>query len=594
MRAVHGAMPTVLNRRWAETDRLTQLTLPRDRYADEPGDSVTLYFGDRTVTRMAALIADAFGRPDGAVGLGYTTWPGFGDLQMLNGMATPSDLDVEAVAVHQATLTDRAHWAELTIGALSSTVAGGYASVGVTLRATPPPVGGDGYLIVATMAATVRMTRIAKFTGGSLTWLTETPTPWRVGERLRAEIDGGVINVYRQDVRILQHIDADPLMISGAVGLEAMRTLVSDAAAVASWRGGHRRQYVGLAADMGDVSASLGLIDPTVDPARWDITLSNLQAIAGVARVSDLIRHGLNPTGYDVVGAPVRTTIAYRGAMVPLSSGFGKVEGIDGLDEERVKIRCSGPDANLEPRIDGKTVIYLTSTPPFGGPIGLPQDECAPSPPPALDPGPDEPPPAEELPEPPDGEGPEDPPIEEEPGGVVPLGPLLGEWVVDFGWEEFDPEAAGDVPLKFSPIPAPYVQPTFNPSKPSEPFNSSFSKYEGLPLRITMILEKPNGEPPEAGEVTTVAVYRCWNPDPGVSGPPCSHYDFHGATPAQGGTPHILGVRVPFGVDVFVEFPLSVVPPHFDPCAFKLRCSRIALAHYGQFPPNVTQSGKWW
>jgi len=402
VRATLGAMPAVLARRWAETDRLVTMTLQRNGFLAPPGPTLRLSLGERTHYRLAAWVADQFTRP--TLGLGTERFSTYGNA-----------------------LPTMEQWAEITIGALAAPLAGGYASVGVVFRASPPAGLGNAYVIVARVQAGVTTTRLARINAGALTPLTEVPTPWRAGDRLRGEVDGARLRVYRQDVLIVEHVDTTPFLVTGRIGIEAARVQATDSAAIEEWSGGPREECIGLLTEVGDISAALGLIEPTAEPARWDLTLSNLQPVGGVTRFAALIRHGLRDVGaFDVLGAPVHIMTAYRGAAVPLSSAVGKIERITALEEAVVKLSCGGLDALLEPRIDGRPVTYLPSSPPFGGPPELPEDPCASSGPATEIGTPPAPPPEVEPPPPGDGPAPE-------PDEPVASG-LLGAWLVDMNY----------------------------------------------------------------------------------------------------------------------------------------------------------------
>lgn len=412
-------MPTVLARRWACTDRLVQVSLRRDHFSEVPGEGLSLWMGERTSYRNAAWVADSFD----VLNDRYSQWLTFNALVLGANGLEPNVIGVDCAFKHDAALNDRAQWAEIEIGALASSDVGGHASVGILLRASDF----DGYMIIAAREAGVGLTRIGRLSGGSVVWLAAASTPWVAGERMRASVDGLRIRAYRQDVAILEHTDTSLIPVVGSIGLEAMRFLASDIASIRSWSGGQRQEYNGILSDTGDVSAALGFVDPTGEPARWDMVLSNLQPIGGANRFAELIRQGLRDEGaYDVIGAPIRMNTAFAGASVPLASARGKIEAISALDETRVRLVCGGPDSNLEPDIDGVLVAYLPSSPPFAGPPALPEDPCAVSEAGDEDEGTPPVPPIEE-----DDEGDGGP---EEPPDITTVIALLGAYIVSMNY----------------------------------------------------------------------------------------------------------------------------------------------------------------
>jgi hypothetical protein len=469
-----GLTPRTLTRRWATVDRLALVTVRRDGFATTPGPSLTVSLAERTRYRAAAWVLDRFDRA--TLGAAYGTWatsPPIDDVAIDGGAIVPAGLGatLERFTTHRAVLP-REQWAEITIAALDSQDSGGYASVGVLLRGSPPSGTGRGYLAVAAMADGVGSTRLGRFRGLTLEWLEETPTAWRAGDVLRAEADYTVLRVRRNGTLILEHVDEyEPLLVGGRAGVEAQRALETDAARLTDFVAGPLRQeYLGQILELGDVMTSLGTLEPTAQPATVEATLVNLAPIGGKARLAALIRHGLNRAGaYEIHRAGLRVLTALAGASAPLASSRGLVvDGVALMTEDRVRITARGLDGFLEPRIAAGPVIYLASAPPVSGPPALPDDPCEEPPEPEVIPGdePDEPPdegslpdegefPAEDVPgdlpedfgrpgdEAPPGDlgGPEAPPgvgggdeeeEEAEPGGDEP--PLAGTWKVTFDY----------------------------------------------------------------------------------------------------------------------------------------------------------------
>jgi hypothetical protein len=373
----------------------------------------------------------------------------------------------------------RAQWAAIQIGALSASNGDGYASVGVILRASPPQGSGRGHVAMAAATPNATTTRVGRVEGGSLTWISEVPTPWRVGEWLQCTVEGRWLRVYREGTLVLAVQDSDAILADGRPGLVAATRRETDAAGIAAWMAGPLRQeYVGLVTDMGDVTASLGLLEPSATPARWDIGVSNLGAIGGAARVAALVRHGSARARYDVADAPIRMLVAVQDGLAPIEIMHGRVRGIEAVTRGHLRLVCASLDADVEPRIEGRSVTVLSSPPPFEGPTTLPPDPCTPSPPPDVDVG-DEPPEPPPVPSE-EGEGPELPfglsvsglsvsrrqPSQEAESPSEASSPLPGMWVITMGYRAGGPDeppyvllptTVTAVPLPLGPIPDPAI-----------------------------------------------------------------------------------------------------------------------------------------
>lgn len=450
MRDAVGLMPRVLARRWAAVDRLGVLVLGRDAAALPPGPRRIVRVAERSQTRPAAWVLDRYARADGPLGPGYATWassPPIDDVMIDQGRVVPAGLGatLERFSTH-VTALPRDQWAEITIDALSASA--GYAAVGVVLRASPPEGSGRGYLIVAAVMDGDRVTRIGRFRSLVLTWLATFPTPWRPGEVLRAEADYHRVRVYREGVLIAAVADPEPLLVGGRAGVAARMELATDAAALRDFCAGPlREEYAGQLLEAGDVMASLGLLEPTAEPASVEIVLVNHAPIAGAPRFAALIRHGRNLTETVDLrgGGTYRDLVALRDASAPLVTARRLVvTAVGPMTEDRVRLTCRGIDATLSPLIAAGPVPAPVSSPPLAGPPALPDDPCAAPPPPDEIVGgvPDEPADDGEImgigPEGYDARAAGNEPEEPE----APAEPLAGFYRIQFGYFTTDQEHA--------------------------------------------------------------------------------------------------------------------------------------------------------
>lgn len=438
MRDLVGLNARAVARRYSVPDRLVLISLYKNRYADPAGPQLNLSLGERTSYRSAAHILDRFDRADGALGIGYEPWvtpTGFTGLVIANQRVEPADTGVvvEQFETHSIVLP-RDQWAEVTIRGLDAVGSGSYASAGVILRASPPDGTGRAYVIVAVDDGDTRKTRLGRLRDGTLEWLAEPETPWRDDDVLRATAYWSLLRVYRNGVLILSHTDSDPLLVDGRAGVEAIALVSGDVASLNDFIAGPLRQeYLGQVLDMGDASASLGLVEPTASPASFDLNIGNIGPVGGATRFAKLLRQGRNISGYDQFQSDVRVLVGLRGGSAPMSAARGVIDGVADMTEESVRIQCVGIDGLLDPVIDVGRVIYLGGSPPsLSGPPTLPE-ECAPAPTPDEIPG--------DIPEEPDetlpveGAGPESPPGEDD-GETEPETPdggggsLMGGYIV--------------------------------------------------------------------------------------------------------------------------------------------------------------------
>jgi hypothetical protein len=401
VRTLLGTTPRILAQRGIRLDRLAVLTLRQDAYADEPGPTRTLWLGERTHYRAAATVLDAFERPNGALGDGYDPWTpaGFGALTIASETVTAAAVaSAGGLAVYTAETLSVDQWAEATISALRAT-GGTLARVGVGVR--HDATAGTGYLAFAERTVGGGMTtRLSRYNAASATILATATTPWDPGEVLRLEAEWATLRVYRQGVLILEHVDSAPLLVTGSPALHVTRAHANDLAALDAFVAGPLRlEYVGAVADLGDVTASLGYLEPTASPATWTMTVVNVAPMGGAAGLSELIRHGTNdgPNTFEIHRSPARVVHAIRGGSASFQIAEGRVDHPEALTESTVRLACAGHDAFLTPMIQTGIVTPIPGPNPVLVPAPIPEDPCGADTVPVVVPGPtpEEPPPVE-------------------------------------------------------------------------------------------------------------------------------------------------------------------------------------------------------
>ena len=149
-------------------------------------------------TGRTTLFTDIFNRADNAdLGVTYTdSYTGLTTGQILSQRLLPSVVGTGTAAVEQYTgvTTPNDQWSEVTIGALTSGVV---AQVGAHVRLTNPPTY-NGYRCFAAINQTNKA-GIRRFNAGISTPLgtNDTTTVWGAGDKLRCEIQGTTIKLYR-------------------------------------------------------------------------------------------------------------------------------------------------------------------------------------------------------------------------------------------------------------------------------------------------------------------------------------------------------------------------------------------------------------
>jgi hypothetical protein len=438
VRTVIGTTPTALARRGMALDRLAVLTLRRDAYATPPGETLPLWLGERTQYRAAAAIRDVFDRPDGALGTGYTPWiaADAGGLVIQERQVVPGVVNAEPHLAVYGPALPREQWGEITIRALT-----GAGAVGLGLRLVTQ----SGYLVGARPGTTA----LRRLNAGASTTLLDLVTPWQLGDGLRLTVDWDRLRIFRNGTLIGEYVDPAPLLVAGQAALYASRPSASDAAALDDFAAGPLRQeYRGLLADVGDVSASLGFVEPTATPAAWSMSVINLAPVGPPGRFSIAWRHGQNdgPDTYDLHRTPVTIAHAIQDGSVSLSLAEGRVDHPEALTEGLVRLDCAGRDAFLTPDIQAGVVAYLPGPDPISTAAPIPADPCGADAVPVIVPGP---PPAEPPESAGGGEAPRvaDGPEAADPGDP-PAGrpPLLGLWQIEMWVRPGNPAAVPPEP----------------------------------------------------------------------------------------------------------------------------------------------------
>jgi fibronectin type 3 domain-containing protein len=148
-------------------------------------------------TDRTTLFIDTFNRADNAdLGAAYTdSYTGFYPGQILSQRLVSSAVGVSATLEHYTGVsTPNDQWSEATVGALTSGVV---AQVGAHVRLTDPGTY-SGYRCFAAINQTNKA-GIRRINAGALTTLgiNDTTTVWGVGDKLRCEIKGTTIKLYR-------------------------------------------------------------------------------------------------------------------------------------------------------------------------------------------------------------------------------------------------------------------------------------------------------------------------------------------------------------------------------------------------------------
>jgi glucose/arabinose dehydrogenase len=166
------------------------------------------------------LFTDTFNRTDSAdLGTAYTdSYTGFTPGQILSQRLLSSAVGTRAVEQYTGVSTPNDQWSEVTIGALTSGVV---AQVGAHVHLTNPSTY-SGYRCFAAINQTNKA-GIRRFNGGISTQIgtNDTTTIWGVGDKLRCEIQGTTIKLYRVvgTVETLLISATDATYASGTTGI---------------------------------------------------------------------------------------------------------------------------------------------------------------------------------------------------------------------------------------------------------------------------------------------------------------------------------------------------------------------------------------
>jgi len=171
-------------------------------------------------TGLTTLFTDIFNRTNNAdLGAAYTdSYTGFTTGQILSQRLLPSVVGTAAVEHYTGVSTPNDQWSEVTIGALTSGVV---AQVGAHVRLTNPTTY-SGYRCFAAINQTNKA-GIRRFNAGLSTPIgpSDTTTVWGVGDKLRCEIQGMTIRLYRvvgtQETLLISATDAT--YTSGTTGI---------------------------------------------------------------------------------------------------------------------------------------------------------------------------------------------------------------------------------------------------------------------------------------------------------------------------------------------------------------------------------------
>src|SRR5215471_7918185 len=180
--------------------------------------------------------ADDFNRADGPLGAPWVTPSGFDPLAIVGNQVGPAALSgsgTERFARYTGATLPAHQAAEVTLAALAAPTGGNYASVAVGLRWT----GTTGYLIGAAAQPGETATYFVRLNNGvwtDLDW--NFADPWAPGDRLRAEVNGAVLAVYRNGTLVRSITDATPILGNGQGGVTVKREVAADLAAGDAWQ----------------------------------------------------------------------------------------------------------------------------------------------------------------------------------------------------------------------------------------------------------------------------------------------------------------------------------------------------------------------
>jgi hypothetical protein len=114
------------------------------------------------------------------------------------------------------------------------------------------------------------------------------------------------------------------------------------------------QEWIPAVLDWGDLDDALNPSDPGASIGAFDVILSNRQAVpSGAARLSNVLRHGLNTVGsYDFAFGDAALYLLFRGGTSgdEIVQHRLAVEELTDVTEDRVTLRMSGVELELEDR----------------------------------------------------------------------------------------------------------------------------------------------------------------------------------------------------------------------------------------------------
>jgi hypothetical protein len=280
------------------------MQLLRDRFADT-AIAQLLRISDRTVSLPETSVIEPFPGANGAdLGAGWLNGDGsdFGNaLTRVSNQVRATNVGMVSSAV-RATAPEADQWAEVRI-ATWPTSGAAYREGGIVLRGSNPGTL-TRYGVLAFFDTPTSGVYVQR-------WITSIGVPLGQydganivsGDVLRASIRGRIIRVYKNDVLVLQVMDRDATaLLSGSIGLSIYTDGATSDIAFDDFRGGNfREQYLGLLMAALRFGQRLGPTTPSSSAATLELLLTQLIAVLGRERFTDLIRHGLNQTGtYDI------------------------------------------------------------------------------------------------------------------------------------------------------------------------------------------------------------------------------------------------------------------------------------------------------
>ncbi|MDF0645985.1 MAG: fibronectin type III domain-containing protein [Nitrospira sp.] len=298
------------------------------------------------------LFTDTFNRADSAdLGAAYTdSYSGFTSGRILSGRVVMSAVGAAAATVEQYTgvTTPNDQWSEVTIGALTSGVG---AQAGVHLRLSNPSTY-SGYRCFAAINQTNR-SGIRRFSGGVSTSLgSDTTTVWGAGDKLRCEVQGSTIKLYRvvgaAETLLLSATDA-----TYASGTTGIYVAVGAGGAVTD------AQLSGFA--MGGFGLPVDTTPPTAPGSPTGSAASGTQINVSWPAASDLVGvtnyrvercQGAGCSSFALIASPTTTSYADTGLTPGTSYSY--------------RVRAEDAAHNLSPYSSPILTVATPATPPPG------------------------------------------------------------------------------------------------------------------------------------------------------------------------------------------------------------------------------------